>query len=110
MAYADPLDERLRAARRKHYHENKQQYLDRNAASLAECLRIMQDAKSVPCMDCGQSYPHYVMDFDHRNPTQKIAEVGRMARHGKRKLLEEIAKCDVVCANCHRERTHGAIV
>lgn len=63
-------------------------------------------AKDKPCADCGVSYPHYVMDFDHVRG-KKLCNVssGRFHRSMKR-LLDEIAKCDVVCANYHRERTH----
>ncbi len=60
-------------------------------------------------MDCGQKYPPYVMDFDHRDPKLKISTLNRMIylhRYAKEKLLVEIKKCDVVCANCHRIRTH----
>lgn len=68
---------------------------------------IIREAKSVPCMDCEQTYPYYVMDFDHREGVDKIYNIGRMGRRSKKALLAEIAKCDVVCANCHRERTHA---
>lgn len=52
------------------------------------------------------SYPSYVMDFDHIKGT-KIGALSRMAGDGKplASILAEIAKCDVVCANCHRLRT-----
>jgi hypothetical protein len=64
---------------------------------------IIEAAKSVPCMDCGIQYPFYVMDFDHRDPSEKTINVG--TARSKSKTIEEIEKCDVVCANCHRERT-----
>ena len=74
-------------------------------------LRIRQLVdwfKARPCADCGQMFPVVVMDFDHRDPTEKtykIAQfVGRMS-----KLLAEIAKCDVVCSNCHRIRTWQSV-
>jgi hypothetical protein len=50
-----------------------------------------------------------VMDFDHREGEKKLSNVADLNFHRRtslRKLLAEIAKCDVVCANCHRERTH----
>ena len=48
-----------------------------------------------------------MMDFDHRDPSTKIDKVCAFVFKGsKRLLLEEIAKCDVVCANCHKIRTH----
>ena len=67
--------------------------------------RIKKKLKSKPCMDCSKKYPHYVMDFDHRKPTQKKFDVSDL-RCGIKRLLAEIAKCDLVCANCHRERSH----
>jgi hypothetical protein len=64
--------------------------------------------KSDPCMDCGKNFPHYVMDFDHRDPAIKRKDVSalvkRMVTWGS--VLEEIAKCDLVCACCHRLRTY----
>lgn len=73
-------------------------------------IRAKLDAlKANPCVDCGVSYPPYVMDFDHRDPTLKLKSVGAMALSASWKAIEaEIAKCDLVCANCHRERTYGA--
>lgn len=66
------------------------------------------------CMDCKKTYPYYVMDFDHRDQTIKVSSISDIIgtpglTNIKKiivKLLEEIAKCDLVCANCHRERTH----
>jgi hypothetical protein len=47
------------------------------------------------------------MDFDHREPSTKAATVTRMiGRAGTARILAEVAKCDIVCANCHRDRTH----
>lgn len=70
---------------------------------------VIQVAKDVPCTDCGQRFPPFVMDFDHRDPSTKSFNVG--AALGLMKSVEailvEIAKCDVVCANCHRIRTHS---
>jgi hypothetical protein len=46
------------------------------------------------------------MEFDHRDATQKSGFVSRMAGNVTiRRLLEEIAKCDIVCTNCHRDRS-----
>jgi hypothetical protein len=47
------------------------------------------------------------MDFDHRDPTAKAYAVARMiGRAGTARILEEVAKCDIVCTNCHRVRTY----
>jgi hypothetical protein len=106
MAYKDPLDERLREARRKHYHNNKEQYLERNKAKKLEMKKFVADLKNVPCMDCGIKYNPWVMEFDHRDPNEKVENIGRAISRGSwTKLKEEVAKCDVVCSNCHRERS-----
>lgn len=65
--------------------------------------------KNVPCMDCGVRYPSYVMDFDHRDPSTKLFNIATELRgcYITQRILDEIAKCDVVCANCHRERSFG---
>lgn len=69
--------------------------------------RIVQGLKAVPCADCGARYASYVMDFDHREPDSKAFGIGAvMGNRTDAALLSEIAKCDVVCANCHRERSH----
>jgi hypothetical protein len=60
--------------------------------------------ESKPCSDCGRYYPYYVMDFDHKDPNTKIGNPFSL----REDLIEqEILKCDLVCANCHRIRTHN---
>lgn len=62
----------------------------------------------IPCMDCGILYPPYVMDFDHRNGKDKLKEVSKLVNNmlSIENIMKEIEKCDLVCANCHRIRTH----
>lgn len=57
-------------------------------------------------MDCGVTYPWYVMDFDHVFG-EKYMEISLMVSNlnSKEKILAEIDKCQLVCSNCHRERT-----
>ena len=70
--------------------------------------RLVRAAKKQPCADCGVEYPYYVMDLDHRPGTAKRANFSVLVKRGASEdvLLNELAKCDVVCANCHRERTY----
>lgn len=65
---------------------------------------IIKDLKSVPCSDCSRDYPWYVMDFDHVSG-KKSGNVSRMLGRPLNVILDEISKCEVVCSNCHRERT-----
>jgi hypothetical protein len=104
MPYTDI--EKSRAAKRKHYHENKEQYKLRNVQRKLEMRNWLGELKRQPCMDCGNSYPFYCMDFDHRDPEDKVANIGQLVNNGSwDKLRAEIEKCDVVCSNCHRIRT-----
>lgn len=59
-----------------------------------------------PCADCKACFPAECMDFDHVRG-EKVNNVGTMVAHGWSwdKIEAEIAKCDLVCANCHRTRT-----
>lgn len=107
MAYKDPDDPRARASRRKHYNANKESYIQRAKQQTQEMRAHVDEVKSTPCTDCGESYPPWVMDLDHRDPEDKVADVSKLTSSGNwAKLLAEIEKCDVVCANCHRQRTH----
>lgn len=59
-----------------------------------------------PCLDCNGKFPIVCMDFDHREATTKSFTIACAGLHRPIKvLLEEIAKCDVICSNCHRLRT-----
>jgi hypothetical protein len=78
----------------------KHRVIGRNRAAV-------QEAKAKPCTDCGVRYPYYVMEFDHLDSETKEFNVSAgVTRASYERLLAEIAKCEVVCANCHAERTH----
>lgn len=69
---------------------------------------LLRAFRSTPCADCHVTLPWYVMEFDHRDPWQKVGVVSRLAGHvSLQRLLDEVAKCDIVCANCHRVRTYA---
>jgi L-lysine 2,3-aminomutase len=121
----EDFPERVLGSGRRHGHcrackaAYQREWYARNAArhkaNVAEIRRarirtnreIVQRAKAVPCSDCGRCYPPYVMDFDHRTD-DKVGAISQMTSSAPTAvLLAEIAKCEVVCANCHRERTYG---
>lgn len=60
-----------------------------------------------PCFDCNIIYPPVCMDFDHLNKQTKLGNISQMAQqHLPLELIKlEIAKCQLVCSNCHRLRT-----
>jgi hypothetical protein len=62
--------------------------------------------KSKPCFDCGKSYPHYMMEFDHvRGKKSKNISSLSYRNFNTEKVQEELNKCDLICANCHSART-----
>ena|SRR5258708_29140216 len=72
---------------------------------------ISTKAKDKPCADCGVKYPYYVMDFDHLGKKKfTISKAVRKASISLALLIEEIGKCEVVCANCHRARTQKRLL
>jgi hypothetical protein len=50
-------------------------------------------------------YPYYVMQFDHLGDKEFTIGLSVRRSVGYKRLMSEIAKCEVVCANCHAERT-----
>jgi transcription elongation factor Elf1 len=98
-------------AHREKYNESRRKgeprKTEKDVISYRKKSLYIKEQKNKPCMDCGISYPYYVMDFDHRNPSEKSGNLARMGASPFEEIIAEIAKCDLVCANCHRERTYG---
>lgn len=104
MSYSDVSKQK--EAQHDHYLKNRDRWSERQSKRRVEFRTIIQTAKNVPCMDCGVHYPYYVMDLDHRGDKSfTISRLGLIS--SATKLQNEISKCDVVCANCHRERTES---
>lgn len=54
------------------------------------------------CDRCGFNACAQALQYHHRDPAEKLYDLGRWSPSiGKAKLAEEIAKCDLLCANCH---------
>lgn len=76
--------------------------------ALSKRMVWFNSLKDKPCADCGVKYPPFVMDFHHIDPKQKSFSIGRgRFREGRKKILDEIAKCILLCANCHRIREYA---
>jgi hypothetical protein len=115
---ADGYQARCKACNIKAVREWQDANRDRYLASQQGRVRVhplraelIEYKESHPCADCGLFWPYYVMQFDHTGD-DKTDDVSRMARdgywhlRGRDRLLAEIEKCDLVCANCHALRTH----
>ena len=97
--------EKQRAAIRRHYYANRQVYIKKAKKRKKDIRSWLNNLKeSEPCKDRGTYYPYYVMDYDHLRDKEadinKLLSICSMAR-----ILTEIAKCELVCSNCHRQRT-----
>lgn len=68
--------------------------------------RILVAEHGGKCLDCGFIGPQCVFDFDHRDPSEKKFTLSAGSVLSLDRQREEAAKCDLVCANCHRMRTH----
>lgn len=100
------------------HNEYQKAYYKKNPLSInksskrrkKETRDLIKEVKNVACFDCGVKYPYYVMDFDHVKGDKKfnLAVAGSKFRSLKT-IKEEIAKCEVVCSNCHRERTFSRL-
>ncbi len=96
------------AYKQEHYLANRQRYIDqaraRKRVLVAERIEfLVAFLREHPCVDCGETDP-VVLEFDHlRDKTFGVA--AGLRDRAWPSVLDEMAKCDVVCANCHRRRT-----
>lgn len=109
MPSNDP--EYQRVYKQRHYAANKQRYIDQARARRTALKLEIWEIKRTPCVDCGVQYEPWIMQFDHREGEVKNGVVAKLVNEYKRKkVFEEIAKCDIVCANCHADRTYQRLV
>ena len=71
---------------------------------------VQQYKADKKCLCCGESCG-ICLDFHHLDPTTKRASVSRISatRLSIEVILEEIAKCIILCSNCHRKLHAGLI-
>lgn len=94
MAYASANVQRRRDIQKAHRRRNH--------------LRLLDYLSTHPCVDCGEADP-VVLEFDHIDRANKKQDITRMVtgmHYGWERIVEEIAKCVVRCANCHRKKTY----
>lgn len=115
MAYKK--DEAGRAQNREYFRKwyadpaNRKSHIARvqKSAAIRKALnaRRVDELKRNPCTDCGLQFDPIAMDYDHRVGACKVANISTLVVSGASwaKIAEEISKCDLVCAICHRVRT-----
>lgn len=105
--------EKQREYAQRHYEKNKEAMKARaksfdNEVAIPRIKKlILEHLKDNPCVDCPETDP-VVLEFDHRSGEEKLFCIGEATSRkiGVKKLMAEIAKCDVRCANCHRRKTY----
>lgn len=111
MPYSSKVRLKLHDAQRdwKAIHSKTKQH--RNSLAYARRLRLKTEVQRIkaetPCVECSLYFHFSQMQFDHVRGV-KLCDVSSMTTGGSRSLvgiLEEIAKCECVCANCHMFRT-----
>lgn len=103
MPYKDSAKQRESV--RRHYRSHPDYYRNRNKRRLEELLRWYRELKQpLQCAVCGENHISY-LEFHHNNPAQKEMTISKCVRNGwsKTRILQEMAKCTILCANCHRK-------
>jgi hypothetical protein len=111
MPINDPIKQR--EASRRHYEKNRDRVIAKaKEYSVKARVRIRAfitaHLKANPCVDCGEANT-IVLEFDHIGEAgTKHFNISDATRKGvsMKKLKDEIAKCEVRCANCHRKKTY----
>ena len=95
----------------QHYRQNKPSYIKRGMVNGEAKRRELLDKlytylRDHPCVDCREADP-LVLDFDHLDSATKFMSVSnlRVRCYSWKRILQEIEKCEVRCANCHRRKT-----
>lgn len=99
---------------RKHYLSNKDKIIKRSAdrrnkSNISTKNRLfVLECLSAGCVDCGEK-DILTLDFDHIK--DKCSEISTLISRcvSFKKLKDEISKCEVRCANCHRRKTYQQI-
>lgn len=102
----------IRTYKQVWYEKNKEKHVRGVAASRQARLQrygseLFAYLRERGCMDCGERDP-VVLELDHRDGTSKAASVSDLLHRlgaSRQRILAEIEKCDVRCANCHRRKT-----
>ena len=108
MPYKDP--EYREQKRKSWYQQHREKELARAIEKKMRMREIYQEIKSnLRCADCGETHPA-CLHFHHRNPAEKEFSLSKWVTSGKsvEALYKEIAKCIVLCANCHAKRHYEA--
>lgn len=109
----DGLQRRCRLCQKQlgklHYLKNKNDYKNRAIAQKEKIRTFLIDYREgKPCVDCGICFPTWMTQFDHVRGQKLFSICSDKYSHTLSQIIEEIEKCELVCANCHAHRTYMA--
>lgn len=107
MPYKDKQKqkEKNREYQAKHYQLKKQYYIDKAKIGREKLRDIVSKLKNdLRCEFCGEDHIA-CLDFHHRDPSEKDFNISTAVvnGYGINRIMQEIAKCSILCANCHRK-------
>lgn len=88
--------EKIKAYNLKQYNKRKE-----------ERREWWDEVKNHPCQDCGGKFHPSAMEFHHVNGDKEFTPSRGIYTMRKERILKEIEKCILICANCHRVRHNG---
>ena len=90
-----------------YYQNNKAKVLATTKASVKKYKEQWRSFKAtLSCVKCGQNHPA-TLDFHHIDSSTKEASVNKLIKYRAfKRAMEEVKKCVVLCANCHRIHHH----
>ena len=101
--YYENNKDKLLAIGKARYEADKDYFKTKNLRRKAEIRDIVTEIKKQStCAKCGFS-DYRALQFHHRDGQDKKFNIGqvKVSGAGEKRLMEEIAKCDILCANCH---------
>jgi hypothetical protein len=110
MPYKDLEVRKLKQAgySKTHYEKNKQEVIRKiNVRKKTHREWFVNYKKQLVCVTCGHNHPA-ALDFHHVEQKKSNRKIHKLVSdgHTKKRILEEIDKCVVLCSNCHREHHH----
>lgn len=87
------------------YDRSVRANVDKMSETVKLNRKIIKEAKNIPCVMCGELREEYNMQFDHINPNDKFKNISQLCNYKTKTLLNEINKCQVICALCHRRKS-----
>jgi hypothetical protein len=98
--------DKQRATWRRYHAKHRARVKAIRLATKARLKAEVDSLKGRPCADCGRRFPPCAMDFDHVRGA-KVNSIAQLVNsYQPRATRVEIVKCELVCACCHRIRTH----